>query len=292
MSFSSKLRSGKFIITAEISPPKGTDTSRMLRDAALLKDIADAVNVTDNQRAVMRMSSIAACSILQGKGFETIMHITCRDRNRLALQSELIGAFALGIRNVLVMSGDHPSKGDHEGAKPVYDLDSVQLLGMIQELNRGVDLSGNKLDGGTDFCMGAVTNTGLNEAGLIKLKKKINIGASFLQTQAVFDVKRFSEFMEKTDEIRSKQSKQIKIISGIIPLRSERSALFLNKVPGIRVPDDMIKQIKDAKNPEVEGMRITSEIIKELRTLCDGVHIMPVGNHEHTKKLLEMAGLI
>ena len=292
MSFISKLRSGKFIITAEISPPKGTDTSRMLGDAALLKGIADAVNVTDNQRAVMRMSSIAACSILQGKGFETIMHITCRDRNRLALQSELIGASALGIRNVLVMSGDHPSKGDHEGAKPVYDLDSVQLLGMIQELNRGVDLSGNKLDGKTDFCMGAVTNTELNEAGLIKLKKKIKIGASFLQTQAVFDVKRFSEFIEKKSEIELKQSKQIKIIAGIIPLRSERSALFLNKVPGIRVPDDMIKQIKDAKYPEVEGMRITSDIIKELRTLCDGVHIMPVGNHEHTKKLLEMAGLI
>jgi len=291
VSFISKLRSEKFVITAEISPPKGTDTSRMLRDAELLKGIADAVNVTDNQRAVMRMSPIAACSILQRKGFETIMHITCRDRNRLALQSELIGASALGIRNVLVMSGDHPSKGDHEGAKPVYDLDSVQLLGMIQELNRGVDLSGNKLDGGTDFYMGAVTNTELNEAGLLKLKKKIKI-ASFLQTQAVFDIKRFSEFIEKKSEIELKQSKQIKIIAGIIPLRSERSALFLNKVPGIRVPDDMIKQIKDAKYPEVEGMRITSDIIKELRTLCDGVHIMPVGNHEHTKKLLEMAGLI
>lgn len=291
MNFISKIRSGKFIITAEISPPKGTDTLRMLRDAALLKGIADAVNVTDNQRAVMRMSSIAACSILQGKGFETIMHITCRDRNRLALQSELIGASALGIRNVLVMSGDHPSKGDHEGAKPVYDLDPVQLLGMIRELNRGVDFSGNKLDGGTDFCVGAVTNTELNEAGLIKLKKKIKMGVNFLQTQAVFDAIRFSEFMERADEIKSKQSKQIKIIAGIIPLKSERSALFLNKVPGIRVPDDMIKRIKDSNNPEVEGMRITADIIKELRTMCDGIHIMPVGNHENTKKLLEMAGL-
>ena len=279
------------MITAEISPPKGTDISRMLRNAALLKDIADAVNVTDNQRAVMRMSPLAACSILQGNDLETIMHITCRDRNRLALQSELIGASALGIRNVLVMSGDHPSKGDHEGAKPVYDLDSVQLLGMIQELNRGVDLSGNKLDGKTDFCMGAVTNTELNEAGLLKLRKKIKMGASFLQTQAVFDLKIFSEFMQQIDEIRSKQSKQIKIIAGIIPLRSERSALFLNKVPGIRVPDDMIKQIKEAKYPEIEGMRIAADLIKELRTMCDGVHIMPVRNHENTKKLLDMAGL-
>ena len=214
------------MITAEVSPPKGTDTSRMLRDAALLKDIADAVNVTDNQRAVMRMSPLAACSILQGNGLETIMHITCRDRNRLALQSELIGAWALGIRNILVMSGDHPSKGDHEGAKPVYDLDSVQLLEMIRKLNQGVDHSGNKLDGRTDLFAGAVTNTVLNEAGLIKLNKKIKTGAGFLQTQAVFDVKCFSEFIEKTKEIRSKQSKKIKIIAGIIPLRSAKECAF------------------------------------------------------------------
>lgn len=277
------------MITAEMSPPKGADTSRMLRDAALLKDIADAVNVTDNQRAVMRMSPMAASSILQENGLETIMHITCRDRNRLALQSDLIGASSMGIRNVLVMSGDHPVKGDHEGAKPVYDMDSVQLLGMIQKLNRGVDFSGNRLDGRTDFCMGAVTNTELNEAGLIKLRKKIRMGASFFQTQAVFDVRSFSEFMEKINEM---ESKRVKIIAGIIPLKSERSAIFLNKVPGIRVPGDMIRQIKEAKNPEAEGIKIAAGIIKELRTLCDGVHIMPVGNHENTKALLEKAGII
>jgi methylenetetrahydrofolate reductase (NADPH) len=289
LSFSSKLRSGKFIITAEISPPKGIDTSWMLRDAALLKDIADAVNVTDNQRAVMRMNPMAASSILQENGLETIMHITCRDRNRLALQSELIGAFSLGIRNVLVMSGDHPAKGDHEGAKPVYDLDSVQLLGMIQKLNQGVDFSGNRLDGRTDFCIGAVTNTELNEAGLIKLRKKIRMGASFFQTQAVFDARSFSEFMNKINEM---ESKRVKIIAGIIPLKSERGAIFLNKVPGIRVPGDMIRQIKEAKNPEAEGIKIAAGIIKELRTLCDGVHIMPVRNHENTKALLEKAGII
>lgn len=289
MSFISKLRSGKFIITAEISPPKGTDTSRMVRDAALLIDIADAVNVTDNQRAVMRMSPLAACSILQQKGLETIMHITCRDRNRLVLQSELIGASTLGIKNILVMSGDHPSKGDHPGAKPVYDLDPVQLLGMIQELNRGFDLSGNELEGRTDLCVGAVTNTALNEVGLIKFRKKIKMGASFFQTQAVFDIKSFYEFMEKTREIRSNK---VKILAGIIPLRSEKSAHFLNKVPGIRVPDTIIKQMKDAKNPDVEGMMITADIIKELRTICDGIHIMPIGNHENTISLLEMAGLL
>lgn len=289
MSFISKLCSGKFIITAEISPPKGTDTSRMLKDAILLKDIVDAVNVTDNQRAVMRMSPLAACTILQEKGLETIMHITCRDRNRLSLQSELIGACSLGIGNVLVMSGDHPTKGDHEGTKPVYDLDSVQLLGMIQELNEGVDLSGNKLEGGTDLCAGAVTNTELNEVALIKLRKKIKMGAIFFQTQAVFDVKGFSGFMEKIDEI---DSRKVRVIAGIIPLRSERSAHFLNKVPGIRVPDSMIEQIKEAKEPQVQGMKIAAGIIKELRTMCDGVHIMPLGSHENTRTLLEMAGLL
>lgn len=289
MSFVSTLRSGKFIITAEISPPKGTDTSRMNRDADILKGIADAVNVTDNQRAVMRMSPLAACGLIQGKGIETIMHITCRDRNMLALQSDLLGAHALGIRNVLVMSGDHPVKGDHEGAKPVYDVDSVQLLGILRKLNKGFDLAGNELAGRTDICVGAVTNTELNEAGLIKLKKKIQMGASFFQTQAVFDVKSFSGFMEKVNGIRLKN---VKIIAGIIPLKSLRSADFLNKVPGIRVPEDIVREMKGSKYPEAQGMEIAARIIKEIRPLCDGVHIMPIDNHENIKTILEMADLL
>lgn len=289
MSFVSTLRSGKFIITAEISPPKGTDTSRMLKDAALLKGIADAVNVTDNQRAVMRMSPLAACGIIQGKGIETIMHITCRDRNRLALQSDIIGASALGIRNVLVMSGDHPVKGDHEGAKPVYDVDSVQLLGILKKLTLGFDLADNELAGRPDLCMGAVTNTELNEAGFIKFKKKILMGASFFQTQAVFDAKSFSGFMEKVNGIRLKN---VKIIAGIIPLKSLRSAQFMNQVPGIKVPEDIMREMKDSKDPEAQGMEIAARIIKEIRPMCDGVHIMPVGNHDNTKTILKMADLL
>lgn len=289
MSFISNLHSGKFIITAEISSPKGTDISRMNRDADLLKGIADAVNITDNQRAVMRMSPLAACGIIQGKGIETIMHITCRDRNRLALQSDLLGASAIGIRNVLVMSGDHPVKGDHEGAKPVYDVDSVQLLGILKKLNNGFDFAGNELAGMTDLCAGAVTNTELNETGFIKFKKKIQMGATFFQTQAVFDIKSFSGFMEKVNGIRSKN---VKIIAGIIPLRSQRSAEFLNMVPGIKVPEIMVRKIKVSKDPEAKGMEIAARIIREIRPLCDGVHIMPVGNHDNTKTILEMAGLI
>ena len=293
MKFRDKLLSGKFIVTAEISPPKGTDTQEMLRDASLIEDIVDAINVTDNQRAVMRMSPAAACGILKSEGFETIMHLTCRDRNRLALQSELLGASALGIRNVLVMSGDYPTKGDHAGAQPVYDLDSVQLLGLIQKLNRGFDFSGNRLIGKTDFCAGAVTNTEINELSLIKLGKKIKIGARFIQTQAVFDVDSFSEFMGEIKSELQDAFEKVKIIAGIIPLKSEKNARFLNKnIAGIRIPDNIINRMRDARNPEACGMEIAAELIKELRGKCDGIHIMPIGAHENTREILEMAGLM
>ncbi len=289
MNFRQKLKSGKFILTAEVSPPKGIDTAGMRKDAGMIKDIVDAVNVTDNQRAIMRMSPLAACGILERKGCETIMHLTCRDRNRLALQSELLGAWAVGVKNILVMSGDHPAKGDHEGAKPVYDLDSVQLLGLIRELNGGSDLSGNLLQGKPEFCAGAVTGTELNEPGLMKLEKKIKMGARFIQTQAVFDTDRFSDFMDKVNDIGSKR---VKVIAGIIPLRSEKSTQFLNRnIAGIRVPDSITRDMHAAKNPVFRGMEIAAELIKELKGLCDGVNIMPIGDHENTAGILEMAGL-
>ncbi len=291
MNFHEKLHSGKLIITAEISPPKGIDTDGMLKEASLVKDIVDAINVTDNQRAVMRMSPLAACSVMRREGYETIMHLTCRDRNRLALQSELLGASAMGIRNVLVMSGDHPVKGDHEGAKPVYDLDSVQLLGLIQKLNRGFDFSGNLLAGRTDFCTGAVTNTDTNELALIKLSKKIKMGAGFIQTQAVFDTDKFCEFVDK---IESKlEGGRVKIIAGIIPLKSEKNARFLNSnIAGVKIPDDIIHRMRTAKNPKACGMKIAADLINELRDTCDGVHIMPIGNHENTREILKIAGII
>ncbi len=290
MSFESKLDEGKFVVTAEISSPKGTDTAGLIKDAGMIKDFADAINVTDNQRAVMRMSPVAACSILESKGYETIMHLTCRDRNRLALQSELLGAFALGIKNILIMSGDHPVKGDHEGAKPVYDMDSVQLLGLVQKLNMGFDFSGNRLDGNTNFCAGAVTNIDLNEIALIKLKKKISQGARFIQTQAVFDTEKFSCFM---DMIKDTGISRSRIIAGIIPLKSEKSARFLNKnIAGVKVPETIINKMKNSKNPEIKGMEIAAELIKELQGMCGGVHIMPIGNHEKTKNILEMVGII
>ncbi len=285
-----KLDEGRFVVTAEISPPKGTDTAGLLKDASMIKDVVDVINVTDNQRAIMRMSPAAACSILESKGYETIMHMTCRDRNRLALQSELLGAFALGIKNILIMSGDHPVKGDHEGAKPVYDLDSVQLLGLIQKLNSGFDFSGNKLDGSTNFCAGAVTNIELSKIALIKLEKKIKCGVRFIQTQAVFDIEKFSIFLDMINKIGFDKSR---IIAGIIPLKSEKSARFLNKnIAGVKVPEVLIDQLKNAGDPELKGMEIAAGLIKELCGMCGGVHIMPIGNHGKTRDILEMAGVI
>lgn len=289
MSFSKKLLSGKFTVTAEVSPPKGTDISGMIKEAVMVRGIVDAVSVTDNQRAIMRMSALAACSALSQEGIETIMHLTCRDRNRLALQSELLGAALLGIKNVVVMSGDYPTKGDNLGAKPVYDLDSVQLLDMISSLNCGVDLSGNGLEGKTELFAGAVSNTELTGAAFIKLEKKTRAGAKFIITQAVFDAGKFSEFMDK---IHDTFGKQIKIIAGIIPLKSEKTAQFLNKnIAGVRVPDNVIRSIKAARGHEAVGMEIAADTIKELRDLCDGVHIMPIGTHKNTGKILEMAGI-
>ncbi|MDO8726047.1 MAG: methylenetetrahydrofolate reductase [Candidatus Methanoperedens sp.] len=284
-----KLLSGKFTITAEISPPKGTDVNWMMKEAGMIKNAVDALCVTDNQRAIMRMSPIAACSALLQHGYETIMHLTCRDRNRLALQSELLGAAGLGIKNILVMSGDYPTKGDHPGAKPVYDLDSVQLLDMISRLNKGVDLSGNRLEGKTEFFAGAVSNTELTEVALMKLEKKIKAGAHFIITQAVFDPGKFSEFL---DQVHDAGGKKIKIIAGIIPLRSRKTADFLNRnIAGVKVPDNVIKRLSSSSDPGALGIEMAADMIKELREICDGVHIMPVGTHENTRKILEMAGL-
>ncbi len=288
MNFREKLDSGKFTITAEISPPKGTDISGMIKEARMIKNMVNAVCVTDNQRAIMRMSPVAACSALSQDGFETIMHLTCRDRNRIALQSELLGAAYIGIKNVLVMSGDYPTKGDHTGAKPVYDLDSVQLLGMIQRLNEGKDFSGNRLEGKTEFFAGAVSNTELTETAFMKFEKKIKAGACFMITQAVFDAGKFSEFMDKIPAAGNK----IRIIAGIIPLRSEKSARFLtSNIAGIKVPDGAIKRLQSSGDPCAAGLELAADLIKELREICDGVHIMPIGSHENIGKILEMAGI-
>ncbi|MDW7733070.1 MAG: methylenetetrahydrofolate reductase [Methanolobus sp.] len=287
LTFKDKLGSDDFLITAEISPPKGTDLCEVLADAELIRDWADALNVTDNQRAVMRMSPVAVSKVLLDAGHEVIMQLTCRDRNRLALQSELLGAYALGIRNICVMTGDHTTKGDHPRARPVYDVDSVQLLDIIRKMKKGQDLAGNVIGNPPAFTVGAVTNTDPSKTmQMMKLRKKVKMGLDFIQTQAVYDIGQFEIFMEDTDDI------EVPIIAGVIPLKSARMARFMNEnVPGINVPAETIDRMERAEKPMDEGISICAETITELQKLCRGIHIMPIGKHDNTPGMLGMAGI-
>ncbi|WP_338103329.1 methylenetetrahydrofolate reductase [Methanolapillus millepedarum] len=287
--FHEKLLSDKFLITGEVSPPKGTDVSAPLKNAERIHTFADAINVTDNQCATLHMSSLAFSRLLiEQKYGEPIMQMTCRDRNRIGLQADLLGASALGISNLLIMSGDHPATGDHPKAKAVYDLDSVQLLKTIGQMKNGTDMSGNPLNQSPSFCVGVVSNADPNERlQLMKLEKKLLFDVDFIQTQAVFDLEKFKEFLEKINVY------DIPIIAGVIPIRSVKMADYMNDhIPGISIPPEIRERIECAENPESEGILIASELIFELKSICRGVHMMPVGPHTNTRLILEKAGVL
>jgi len=293
MSFKDILNSGKFAVTAEVGPPKGTDIKEMIHHMELLKGKLDAVNVTDNQSAVMRICSLAVCKIAMEHGLEPILQMTCRDRNRIGLQSDLLGASILGIKNVLCMTGDHVSAGDHKGAKPVYDIESVQLLKAVDGLNKGKDISGNDLKGSTDFFQGAVVTPEANplEPQLMKFDKKVRAGAHFFQTQAIYDIEKFKEFMKHARKF------PVKILAGFVVLKSAGMANFLNNnVPGIRVPQALIDELKAAGKEKAldTGMNITARHIKQLKDekICDGVHIMAIGMEDKVPMIMERAGLL
>ncbi len=293
MSFKDILNSGKFVVTAEVGPPKGTDIKEMIHHMEILKGKVDAVNVTDNQSAVMRICSMAVSKIAMEHGLEPIFQMTCRDRNRIGLQSDLLGANILGIKNVLCMTGDHVSAGDHKGAKPVYDVESVQLLKIVDGLNNGKDMSGNELKGSTDFFQGAVVTPEANpiEPQLIKFEKKIRAGAKFFQTQAIYDIEKFKEFMKHARKF------PVKILAGFVVLKSAGMANFLNNnVPGIRVPQVLIDELKAAGKEKAldTGMNITTRHIRQLKEekICDGVHIMAIGMEDKVPEIMERAGLL
>jgi len=293
MTFQEALSTGQFVVTAEIGPPKGTDITEMTENIHLLKGKIHAANVTDNQSAVMRICSLAVCRIALDNGLEPILQMTCRDRNRIGLQSDLLGAHVLGIRNVLCMTGDYVSAGDHKDAKPVYDVESVQLLRIVDGLNRGKDMSGNDLKGPTDFFQGAVVTpeTDFIEPQLMKFEKKINAGAKFFQTQAIYDIEKFREFMSFVRKF------PVKLLAGIVVLKSAGMANFMNKnVPGIRVPQELIDEIKAAgKEKALEtGMDIAARHIRQLKEegICDGVHIMAIGIEHKVPVIMERAGLL
>ena len=291
MSLQSVLEAGRFVITAEVGPLKGTDTTEIEEVAYLLKGRVDAANVTDQQSSVMRLGSLATCHLLKERGLEPVFQMTCRDRNRLALQSDLLSAWALGIENVLAITGDLPSLGDHPQAKPVYDLDSVQLLWVIKRLNEGYDMVGNELEGKPSFFPGAVVSPGADteaklELQLIKMEKKIEAGAGFFQTQAVYDTDAFAKFMKRVEGFN------VPVLAGVIPLKSAGMARFMNKnVAGVFVPEELINRMVEAEDKSRTGVEIAASIIKELKDICHGVHIMAIGWEKRVPAILDAAGL-
>lgn len=289
MTFKEKITAGKFLLTSEVGPPKGIEVAKILEDAELIRGRVDAINVTDLQSSVMRLGSLVVSSILKQKGFEPVFQLTCRDRNRLALQSDLLSAAVSGIENVLILTGDHPASGDHPEAKPVFDLDSVQLLEVARGLEAGVDMKGNKLQGAPPkFCLGAVVNPGADplEPQIIKMEKKIEAGAEFFQTQAIYDVKAFESFLKKTRHLKTT------ILAGIVLLKSVRMAKYMNdNVAGITVPDDLIKEMDSVVDKAAKSVEISARLIKQLKPMCQGVHIMPIGWDSKVPLVLDAAGL-
>jgi len=291
-SFREVLKSGKFVITSEIGPPKGTNIEKMLHHIDLLKDKVDALNVTDHQSSVMRFPSIGGCLAIKERGGEPILQVTCRDRNRLALQAELLFAYTRGIRNVLCLTGDAVVVGDHKAAKGVFDLDSTQLLRAIRLMESGKDLGGNDLDGAVEFCAGAIVTPEANpiEPQLIKFEKKVEAGAEFFQTQAIYDLDKFAKFMEYARQF------PVKILAGIILLVSARMAKYMTEnVPGVFVPQNLIDELAGAPKGEAlnKGIEIAGRMIATLEkeSICHGVHVMAIGREEVVPDILKAAGL-
>jgi len=284
------LESGKFVVTGEIGPPKGVDLGKCLQDAEVLRNQVTAINVTDLQSAVMRIGSLAVSARLVERGLEPVYQLTCRDRNRLALQSDLLSAWALGIENVLCLTGDHPALGDHTEAKPVYDLDSVQLLKAASSLNQGYDMAGHELESVPSFFLGAVVTPGAEplEPQVIKMKKKIEAGARFFQTQAVYEPERFEHFMSQV------QGLKVPIIAGIVVLKSAAMAKFMNSnVAGISVPESIIREMEETEkeNRKKKAVEIASRIIRQVKPFCQGVHVMPLGWDELVPEIINEAEL-
>jgi len=285
---SEALKSGKFVVTSELGPPKGVDITEMLEDAALLQGRVDAINVTDQQSSVMRLGSLAVCRLLLERGIEPIFQMTCRDRNRIALQSDLLSASVLGIENVLCLTGDYVSLGDHPQAKPVFDLDSVSLLETAGKLQQGQDLAGKELKGSPEFFLGAAVTPGANPLApqILKMEKKIKAGAQFFQTQAVYEPEQFESFMNKVRHF------DVPVLVGLILLKSAGMARFMNKnIAGVHVPESLIEEMDKAENKRQKSIEIAARLIKDLKHLCHGVHIMPIGWEKQVPAVLDAAGL-
>lgn len=285
--FAEVLASQKFVVTAELNPPKGTNIKPLLDHAERLREHVDAFNLTDSHSARMSMAPMGVASLLLQRGIEPIMQVTCRDRNRIALQADLLAAHALGVRNILTMTGDTPAAGDHPDAKGVFDVDGIGLLRAVAALQSGEDLGGQPLRGTPEFCVGAVVNPGAADLQkeLGRMRDKVAQGARFFQTQAVYDPAAFAEFMEAV------QDDNVSILASFIVLRSANMARRLNTVPGICIPDAIIEEMDAAADPVQQGIAIAGRVIKELRGLAHGVHLIAIGQENRIPDILLEAGL-
>ncbi len=286
--FSESLKSGKFVVTAELNPPKGSDLGPLFKHAEALSSMVDAFNLTDSAGANMTMAPIAAAHLMLDKGIEPILQITGRDRNRIALEGELLAASALGVNNILCMSGDPPGRGDHPDAVGVFDLRAETLLDAVTAMNSGADMYGNELRGAPSLFAGAVANPGADDIDkeLARMEDKASRGASFFQTQAIYDPALFEKFMESARRFG------VPALAGMIVLKSARMARFLNdKLPGVSVPESIIDEMDSARDRAATGIQITARLIRETRDMCDGVHIMAIGWESRIPAILESADL-
>ena len=290
MSFKERLESGKFVVVTELQPPKGKDLSELFEFADLLKGRVDAINVPDLQNAIMRLGSLSVCTLLKSKGMEVIFNLSCSNRNRLALQSELLNASVLSLKNVLLMQGDHPSIGDHFEAQAVFDLDVMGLLGAAKRLQEGYDLMGNDLQGKPQFCLGTQINATAKghvlDLEVMDIEKKIRMGVDFFFTNAVYDVSLFEPFIKKVAHFK------VPIIAAITLLKSVGMARYVNKhVEGASIPDSVIDQLMKASDKQRASIEIAGGLIKELKGLCQGVQIIPLGWEKQVPALLDYVAL-
>jgi len=290
------LEAGKFAVTSEIGPPKSADGNVVRKKTGILKNFVDAANITDNQTAIVRLSSIAAASILLQEGIEPVAQMTVRDRNRIAIQSDILGAAALGVKNVLCLSGDHQKFGNHPSSKNVFDIDSMQLIRMLKDMRDAKKFQcGDEMDVEPRLFIGAAANPFADpfEFRVHRLAKKIDAGVDFIQTQGIYDINRFEKWLE---EARSEGlTEKVYILGGVIPLKSAGAAKYIkNKVAGMIVPDSLIDRMKNAADPKQEGIKIAIETIEQLKDMkgVHGVHIMAIEWEEKVPEIVKESGLL
>lgn len=290
------LESGKFAVTAELGPPKGTNQAAVQKKAEVLRGVCDAINITDNQTAITRMSSLACCILVKQMGLEPVMQMVCRDRNRIAMQSDILGAVGFGIKNILALSGDHQRFGNHPMAKNVYDIDSIQLVQTLARMRDDKKFqSGDTFTGEAPLFIGAAENPYGDpvEYRVIRLAKKAKAGASFIQTQAIFNVEKFAAWME---QVRARGlDREVHVLAGVIPMKSAGMARYMRDgVSGLEVPNDLVVRMEQAQDPKEEGVKICLEIIDQIKKIdgVHGIHIMAVGWEEMVSVIAEKSGLM